>query len=89
MHYRVAEAKAENNARCHRLLTTINPDPYPWAEESGSLYRYRTCKRGTVGYWKRKEITLQQVREYRSWKHNRNTQFKTTKPQRLSQGFEV
>jgi hypothetical protein len=62
------------NRREHKILTTVDQDPYP--EEYGYLHKH---KRGYRGYWKSKLIWQHQVRMYRTWKHNRKTQYKIKK----------
>lgn len=60
------------NRREFKILTTVDQDPYP--EEYGY---YQKHKKGYRGYWKSKLIWQHQVRMYRTWKHNRKTQWKT------------
>ena len=46
----------------------------PWDDRDRFLVN--RVKRGRVGYWKKKGIYPYQSRSYRTWKHNRQTQWK-------------
>ena len=70
------------DSRTYRILTTIDQDPYPFSEECWSRHSRRT-KKSKAGSknrfnWKifRKELFKFQYRTYRTWKHNRKTQWK-------------
>lgn len=59
------------NRREYNILRCVDQDPYP------ELYgEYQKHKRGYRGHWKSKRIWQWQVRMYRTWKHNRKTQWK-------------
>ena len=60
--------KNETNRRVYKILTTINQDPY-WEDY------YLIRPKGKL-VWKRKELFSYQKRMYKSWKHNRKTQWK-------------
>jgi len=70
----------ETNRRAYNILTTIDQDPYPFSDEMWAKHNTRT--RYTVygskndSCWKRKVIFKFQYRMYRTWKHNRKTQWK-------------
>lgn len=59
------------NRREYHILRCVDPDPY--YEEYGN-FNYRT--KGYRGWKKTKRIWCWQQRMYRTWKHNRNTQYK-------------
>jgi len=67
-HYRTFAAKEELDSRNYRILTTIDPDPYP--DDYINAYRPRPFR------WKRKQLLMWEVRMYRTWKHNRRNQWK-------------
>jgi len=46
----------------------------PWDDSCHFLIN--TARRGFVGYYKRKGLYPYQRRSYRTWKHNRKTQWK-------------
>lgn len=47
----------------------------PWDESDRFLVR--RVNKGYVGYWKIKQLFPPQIREYKTWKHNRKHQYKT------------
>jgi hypothetical protein len=59
------------NRREYHILRCVDQDPYP--EPYGRIKRRR---RGYRGYWKSHKLWQHQIRMYRSWKHNRKTQWK-------------
>jgi hypothetical protein len=62
------------NRREYHILHDIDDDPYP--EEYGHIiWRNKGCR----GFWKSlmRPIWQHQVRMYRTWKHNRKTQWKS------------
>lgn len=71
--------KCTSNRKEYKILTSINQDPY--FDECWSTHR--RCKGKPVTgsknnwNWKRKTIYTFQYRMYRTWKHNRKTQWKT------------
>lgn len=46
----------------------------PW--DDMERYMISTAKRGYAGYWTRRGLYPSQIRMYRTWKHNRSTQYK-------------
>jgi len=59
------------NRRVYYIIHVVDQDPY------SELYgHYQKRKNGYKGYWKSKIIWQHQVRMYRTWKHNRKTQWK-------------
>lgn len=60
------------NSREYHILRCVDQDPY--AEDYGKYFKR---KRGYRGYWKSKVIWKWQQRMYRTWKHNRKTQWKS------------
>ena len=65
--------KFTTNSREYKILTTIDQDPY-W-DECRKFHNTKTPR--TDSNWKRRrELTPFQVRTYKTWKHNRKTQWK-------------
>lgn len=67
MQYRMSTT---NDRREYKRLRQYR-DPYD--EE---LYYWSSAKPGRVGWWTRKGLFPGQARSYRTWKHNRKTQYK-------------
>lgn len=65
------KTKQTTNSRVYKILTTINSDPY-WEDH------YSIRPKGKL-VWKRKQLFSYQKRMYKSWKHNRKTQWKIKK----------
>jgi len=66
--------KFTTNRREYKILTTIDQDPY-WDETYWKFHNTKTPR--TDSNWKgRKELTPFEVRTYKTWKHNRKTQWK-------------
>jgi len=65
------DLKITLNRRIYRIISCVNQDPY--LEEYSE---YKKHKKGYRGYWKSKRLWQGQIRMYRSWKHNRKTQWK-------------
>lgn len=65
--------KLTTDRREYKILATIDQDPY--AEE---YWKFHTTKTpGCDSNWKRRRtLTPFEVRIYRTWKHNRKTQWK-------------
>ena len=63
--------KTTTDRRTYRILHSVDQDPYP--EEYGY---YQKHKRGYRGCKKSRLVWQHQVRMYRTWKHNRKTQWK-------------
>lgn len=66
--------KKTTNRRVYHILRCVDQDPYP---EMYGNYQYR--RRGYRGWRKSKVIWPWQKRMYRTWKHNRKTQWKIKK----------
>ena len=65
--------KFTTDRREYKRLTTIYQDPY-W-DECRKFHTTKTSR--TDSNWKRRrELTPFQVRTYKTWKHNRKTQWK-------------
>lgn len=72
----------KENKKCSTLKTTTDRREYlriitytdPWDDRD--RWVVNKVKRGRVGYWKRKGLYPYQIRTYRTWKHNRKTQYK-------------
>lgn len=65
------EIETTTSRRVYHILRTCDSDPY--YEEYG---QHQKRKRGFRGFWKSRIIWPHQVRMYRTWKHNRKTQWK-------------
>lgn len=63
-------AKTTCDGRTYKLLTTI---PERYDDEGWSVHHPKT---GPARKWKKKELYKFQVRMYKTWKHNRKTQWK-------------
>jgi hypothetical protein len=70
------KSRLTTNSREYKILTR-NDDPY-W-EEGIHFHRPKGQRSGITRKWKKKELQKFQVRMYRSWKHNRITQWKEKK----------
>ena len=57
--------------KTYNIITKDNNDPY-WYE---GLSFYPKCSRITMKY-KKKKLLMYQIRMYKTWKHNRNKQYK-------------
>ena len=63
--------KTTTNRRVYHILRAVDQDPYP------EVYGHMIGRnRGYRGYWKSKVIWQHQLRMYKTWKHNRKTQWK-------------
>lgn len=70
--YRVASKDSVNNKEYKIKSNIINQEPY-WDEG----YHYYPRHRNGFDNWYKKQILMYQVRMYRTWKHNRKTQWKS------------
>ena len=65
--------KFTTNSREYKILTTIDQDPY-W-DECMKFHNTKTPR--CDSNWKRRRtLTPFEVRTYKTWKHNRKTQWK-------------
>ena len=69
-----SEIETTTNRRTYHILRCVDQDPYP--EEYGHIIGR---KMGNRGWKKSKYLWQHQVRMYRTWKHNRKTQWKKQK----------
>ena len=72
------KVKETTDRRAYKIWTTIEQDPY--FDECWSTHHRRTLKSKegskNIHSWKRKTLYTFQYRMYRTWKHNRKTQWK-------------
>ena len=72
-------SKNRNRKKTSKCLTSREYTLLQWKElgpyYDEGWYYYTTKSKHNNGYWKTKKILAYQVRQYRSWKHNRKKQY--------------
>jgi hypothetical protein len=71
--YKTYKSRLTTNSREYKILTRDN-DPY-W-DEGYRYHRPKGQRSNITRNWRKKELLQYQVRKYRTWKHNRKTQWK-------------
>lgn len=66
-------ARLTTNSREYKIITRAD-DPY-W-DEGWTYHRPKGQRSRITASWKKKQLLMYQVRMYRTWKHNRKTQWK-------------
>ena len=71
---RTKECRTTTNSREYHIRMTAL-DLY----DESDRFRCNMVTRGYVGYWKKKGVFPSEKRQWRTWKHNRRTQWKQFK----------